>query len=261
MQKSYLLVSLTFLFCTAPLLAQNKPQPTDKSAAATKPAPVTAGSNTPIADADALFTRADDPAKDIQALAILEKAVLADGKNYDLLWRAARAAYYIGDFGTTTDKTKYFDKGIAFGQRAIALQGQSVEGHFWLAANYGGKAQLVGALKALSTVKKIRAEMELVVKVDAAYEDANAYLALGEIDRELPGVMGGNKKRAVTYYEQGLKLAPNNLDLKVALAKSYQEAGRKADAKRLLQEVVQSTPATRIQRETQDEAKQLLSKF
>ena len=217
-------------------------------------------SKDPVGDADALFTRADDPAKDLQALSVLEKAVAADAKNYDLLWRAARATYYIGDFGTATDKNKFFDRGIAYGLRAVALQANGLEAHFWLAANYGGKAQLVGALKALSTVKKIRNEMLVVVKLNEGYENANAYLALGEIDRELPSVMGGNKKRAISYYEQGLKLAPANLDLKVALSKAYKDTGRKDDAKRLLEEVVKSQPATRIQREAQEEAKQLLSK-
>jgi tetratricopeptide (TPR) repeat protein len=261
MQKSCLFVLLSLVCCSATLLAQSKAPPKGKRVAVTKPEPATGRSQNPIGDAEALFTRGDDPAKDLQGLTILEQAVTADGKNYDLLWRAARAAYYVGDFGVANEKLKYFDQGIAYAQRAIALQAESVEGHFWLAANYGGKAQLVGKLKALSTVKKIRAEMETVVKLNDAYENGNAYLALGEIDRELPGMMGGNKKRAQSYFEQGLKIAPHNLDLKVALAKAHQDASRKNEAKRLLEEVVQATPTTRIQREAQDEAKQLLSKF
>lgn len=262
MQKSCcLFVVLSFFLCTFPLFAQSKTPAKGKRAAVTKPEPTVAISQNPLADADVLFTRGDDPAKDLQGLLILEKAVLGDGKSYDLLWRAARAAYYVGDFGVTNDKLKYFEQGIGYAQRAVALQPDSVEAHFWLAANYGGKAQLVGALKALSTVKKIRAEMEIVVKLKDSYENGNAYLALGEIDRELPGLMGGNKKRGLSYFEQGLKVAPNNLDLKVALSKAYKEADRKDEAKRLLQEVVQAQPTTRIQREAQDEAKQLLSKF
>ena len=190
-----------------------------------------------------------------------------DGKNYDLLWRAARAAYYIGDFGPKEGRVKHYEKGIALSQRAIKLQPNSVDGHFWLAANYGGKAdsvsdraQILGDLKALSIVKKIRAGMQTVVKMNEAYENGNAYLALGEIDRELPSVMGGNKKRAITQYEQGLKVAPENLDLKVALSKAYKDAGRKDEARRLLEEVLKATPTTRIQRDAQDEAKQLLNK-
>ncbi len=257
MQKSFFAAIVLFLASLA--LAQS-PAKTSGKGANLKPAISAPISKDPIGDADRLFSRGDTPTQDQQALAILESALATDGKNYDLLWRAARSAYYVGDFGLEADKLKHFDKGIALTQRAIILQPNSVEGHFWLAANYGGKAQLVGALKALSTVKKIRNEMQTVVKLNDAYENGNAYLALGEIDRELPGVMGGNKKRAIGLYEQGLKVAPENLDLKVALSKAYKDAGRKDEAKRLLEEVIKAQPTTRIQREAQEEAKQLLTK-
>lgn len=257
MQKSFF-AAIVLLFA-ALALAQNPAKPAGKGANL-KPAAVAPLSKDPLGDADRLFSRGDTPTQDQQAYAILESALTVEGKNYDLLWRAARSAYYVGDFGVEADKVKHFDKGIALAQRAIALQPNSVEGHFWLAANYGGKAQLVGALKALSTVKKIRSEMQIVVKLNDAYENGNAYLALGEIDRELPSVMGGNKKRALGLYEQGLKVAPENLDLKVALSKAYKDAGRKDDARRLLEEVIKATPTTRIQREAQEEARQLLNK-
>ena len=243
---------------TSLAVAQSPAKPSGKGANL-KPAITAPISKDPVGDADRLFSRGDTPTQDQQAYTILESALASDGKNYDLLWRVARSAYYVGDFGVEADKIKYFDKGIAFAQRAIIFQPTSVEGHFWLAANYGGKAQLVGALKALSTVKKIRNEMQIVVKLNDAYENGNAYLALGEIDRELPSVMGGNKKRAMGLYEQGLKVAPENLDLKVALSKAYQDAGRKDDARRLLEEVLKAQPSTRIQREAQEEAKQLLN--
>jgi tetratricopeptide (TPR) repeat protein len=259
MQKSFFVVIGTVLLLTSLALAQSPIKSSGKGGAP-KPAPAAPLSKDPIGDADRLFSRGDAPPQDQQALAMLESALAGDGKNYDLLWRTARAAYYVGDFGPQADKLKHYEKGIAMALRAVALQPNAVEGHFWLAANYGGKAQLVGALKALSTVKKIRSEMQLVVKLNDAYENGNAYLALGEIDRELPGVMGGNKKRALGFYEQGLQVAPENLDLKVALSKAYKDAGRKDEARRLLEEVLKAKPTTRIQRDAQEEAKQLLNK-
>lgn len=258
MQKLFF-VFATMLLLFLPVAAQSQSPATNKGANL-KPTLAVPPSKDPLGEADRLFSRGDNTAQDQQAFAILERALATDGKNYDLLWRAARAAYYVGDFGEQAEKLKFFEKGITLAQRAILLQPNSVEGHFWLAANYGGKAQLVGALKALSTVKKIRKEMQTVVTLNDAYENGNAYLALGEIDRELPGVMGGNKKRAVSLFEQGLKVAPENLDLKVALSKAYKDAGRKDEARRLLEEVIKAQPTTRIQREAQEEARQLLSK-
>ena len=225
-----------------------------------KPTGSASASKDPIGDADRLLTRGDDPVKDRQALTMLESALPTNSNNYDFVWRAARAFYYVGDFGEKPEKMKYFEKGIIVALRAVALKPDAVEGHFWLAANYGGKAELVGSLKALSTVKKIRNEMLIVLKLDASYEMGNAYLALGEIDRELPAIAGGDKKRAISYFQEGIKIAPDNLDTKVSLAKAYTDAKRHDDAHRLLEEVIKAQPTTRIQRAAQDEAKQLLNK-
>ena len=67
-----------------------------------------------------------------------------------------------------------------------------------------------GMFKVLSLVKSVRKEMDSVIRIDAAHENGGAYVVLGKIDFELPGLMGGNKKRAIQEYEQGLKIAPAN---------------------------------------------------
>ena len=92
--------------------------------------------------------------------------------------------------------------------------------------------------KALSLIGKVRSEMETVVRISPGYEDARGYLALCELDRQLPWLLGGNTKRAVGYCEQGVKLAPANLELKLALARAYEEVGRRADARKQIEELL-----------------------
>jgi hypothetical protein len=188
----------------------------------------------------------------------------ADGNNYQLLWRAARAYYFVGDDShNKAEKVANFDKGVAAAQRAIALLPNAVEGHFWLGVNYGGQSEVKGVLNALTTVKKIRAEMETVLKLNAGYEDGSAYLALGRIDRELPRLLGGSPKRGLAYLEQGVRVAPKNLDLKLTLAEAYLDEGRKDEGRRLLQEIV-NTPVNPARakegRHIQERARQLLAK-
>src|SRR5262245_61684107 len=161
----------------------------------------------------------------------------SEANNYQWLWRAARASYFVGDEANKTEKLRYFEKGIDAGLRATALEPNAVEGHFWLGVNYGGYSEQKGVFKALVTVKKIRAEMETVLRLNDKYQDGGAYLALGEMDRQLPRIIGGNLDRAITRLEQGGRIAPNNLDLKFALAEAYQEAGRKEDARREYQAI------------------------
>jgi thioredoxin-like negative regulator of GroEL len=122
-------------------------------------------------------------------------------------------------------------------------------------------AEQRGAFKALQLIRKIRAEMETVVRLNPGYEDGNGYLALCELDRQLPRLLGGNTTRSIAYCEQGLRLAPRNLELKLALAKGYLEAGRRDDARRQLQEILpqQINPErARAERGLQDEARRML---
>lgn len=218
----------------------------------------------PFAEADRLFTFGEVAERDKQSLALMEQALAQDGNNYQWLWRAARVYYHVGDGAAKSEKLRYFEKGIDMGRRAVAQLPNAVEGHFWLAANYGGYSQQKGAFKALATVKKIRAEMETVLRLNDRYHGGSAYLALGELDRQLPRLLGGNLKRATERLEQGVRIAPNNLEMKLALAQAYQEAGRKEDARRQLQEVTArqvNADRARAERGVQEKAQRLLNKL
>ena len=227
------------------------------------PLPVSSTSIDPVVDADALFSYGEDTARDLQALAILTRALVTDTHNYQLLWRAARAYYQVGDDTSDREKQRYFERGIEMGQRSVAQQPAGVDGHFWLAANYGGLSAIQGIWQAFQMVKHVRTEMETALRLQPDYEDGSAYRALGEIARQLPGVLGGNLKRAMAYFEQGLRVAPQNMGLKLALAKAYLEAGQREASQRLLAEILQMpVRPTRVQadRHTQDKARQLLRK-
>jgi len=215
----------------------------------------------PFQEADWLFTFGEDAERDKQSLAVIERALAGNGNDYQWQWRAARVYYYVGDAAGKTEKLPFFEKGMNAGRRAIAEQPNAVEGHFWLAANYGGYSEQKGAFKALTLVKKIRAEMETVLRLNDSYQDGGAYLALGEMDRQLPRLIGGNLNRAIQRLEQGVKIAPDNLEMKLALAQAYQEAGRKEDARRYYQEIIQKQIRTQAERDVQEKAKRLAGKL
>jgi tetratricopeptide (TPR) repeat protein len=259
MKRAYIPVILLLLapvFTPALVFSQSK----TSLAEASKPA----AHVNPYHEVDSLMTFGEESESDKQSLAIAEKALAGDGGNYQWLWRVARACYFVGDEAGKGDKLRHFDRGIVVGQRAIALQPESVEGHFWLAVNYGGYAEQKGAFKALRMVKKIRAEMEIVLRLNDGYHDASAYHALGEMDRQLPRIFGGNLRRSIARLEQGVKLAPDNMQMRYVLAQAYKDEGRKEDARRQLQDIIGRpvNPArAKSERSTQEKARQLLNKL
>jgi tetratricopeptide (TPR) repeat protein len=192
--------------------------------------------------ADALFNgyhRTEDVVPLKQAIVLLSELEKAQPDNYEVLWRCARVYYALGDnTKPTSEKLKLFEQAIASGKRAVEINPDGVEGHYWLGVSYGGYGEAKGAFKAISLVGQIRKEMETVIRIDPKYEDGGAFIVLGRLDYELPTLMGGSKKRAIKEYEQGLKVAPSNPLLKVFLAESYIDADRKSEAKQLLEQVL-----------------------
>jgi tetratricopeptide (TPR) repeat protein len=217
-----------------------------------------------IAEVDRLFGYGEDHAHESEALQILERATRENPNDYDLLWRIARSYYYTGVGMPPKDRIAYFERGIETGKRAVAQSPERVEGHFWLAASWGGFCQEKGGLTAFRNVKNVRTEMEAVVRLDAAYQEGSAYTALGEIDRQLPGLFGGNLKRGIATLEQGIKVGPRNPEIRVALAESYLEAKRKEEARLQLRQSLELelTPARAfIGRKAQEKARQLLARL
>jgi tetratricopeptide (TPR) repeat protein len=223
-----------------------------------------ATANSPaIDDADRLFAYGENYENERRALEILENALATDPNDYQLLWRVSRSYYYVGD-GAGKDRTRYFQKGIDAGLRAVARNPGGVEGHYWLGASYGGYCREAGGITAFVNVKKVRVEMETVLGIDPNYEDASAYMALGEIDRQLPKIFGGSLKRSLDSLETGLRLAPKSQEMKYAIAESYLQTSRKVEARAQLEELLRlplTSSRTNENRRALEKARKLLAKI
>ena len=144
-----------------------------------------------------------------------------------------------------------FRAGIDAAKSAVKLQPEKPEGHFWLGANYGGQAKL-STLSSLSTVTDIRTEMEKVIKLDEKFQSGSAYLALGRLYLQAPKVLGGDTSKAIEYLKKGLTIAPNNSLMKYYLAEAYESENKDAEAKKLIEEIIASTPDPQFGAEHKD---------
>jgi len=223
------------------------------------------GQTGPIARADELFAARDNGDNLKQAASLMEQLTVRDPSNYDAWWRLARIRYYIGDReNNSSRKAKIFQAGVDAANKAVALDDKRVEGHFWFAANEGEYADLKGALQSLNLVKTIRKEFEAALAINPSYENGAIYSALGQIDLNLPRFLGGNERRGIERLEEGLKVGPNNAELKVTLAGVYQKKGRTDEARPLLESVLSSNDPARSPAEMEElrtKARALLAKL
>jgi tetratricopeptide (TPR) repeat protein len=196
-----------------------------------------------IAEAEKLYAgRGEDLGKARSAVIMMRSLQVQDNANYDVAWRLAKFNYYLGD--NTTDEAerkRAFEDGVKAGEQAVKIAPDKPEGHFWLGANYGGQAR-ESVLQGAVSVDDIRKEMNEVVRLDEGYQGGAAYLALGQLEMELPEIMGGSPKKAIEYLEKGQKFSNTNALTRYWLAKAYLKTGRQADAKAKLEEILKMTP-------------------
>jgi tetratricopeptide (TPR) repeat protein len=195
--------------------------------------------SSPIERADTLFTARDSGDNLKQATLAVEQLTAREPSNYEAWWRLARLKYYLADREKDSSrKSKMLQSGLDAAKKAVVIDDKRVEGHFWFAANEGEYADLKGVLQSLNLVKTIRKEFETALAINPAYENGAIYSALGQIDLNLPRLLGGNEHRGIERLEAGLKVGPTNAELAVTLAEVYGKKGRKDDARKLLEGVV-----------------------
>ncbi len=173
------------------------------------------------------------------------------------LWLATRSLSEQGDRATGDEKIRLLERATETGEEAVRRCPEQAEAHFWLGASYGRYADAKRGLTALRLVGKIRREMEASVRLQPDYNGGDAYLALGQLDLSVPGLFGGSRERGVAWLEEGLRVAPRNLDIRLALAEAHLHDGRRAEALALLRSILEA-PAKGGSDDTRRRARDLL---
>jgi tetratricopeptide (TPR) repeat protein len=209
--------------------------------------------DSPLGKADKLFASRDNVESLKQAVSVTEKMIARDKTNYEAFWRMAKYSYYLADGeDDESKKSKLIQSAIDAAKKAVALNSARVEGHFWLAATTGELADMKGGISSLGLVKTIRKEFEASLAIDPSYENGAAYLALGQIDLNMPRLLGGSDRRGIERLEEGLKSYQSNSELKLALAEAYAKKGRKDEARKLLESIITTSDPARTPGEIED---------
>ena len=218
-----------------------------------------------ITQGDELYVNREDPAVARQALGKYLEALKIDPNSYEALWRAGKVTYSIGMAARTDEeKKRIFNDGVNFCKKAVAVNFNGVEGHFWLGVNYGKYGEARGVLKSLFLKNDIIREMNEVVKRNEAYEGAGAYRVLGRVYYKVPGLFGGSKHKSKMYLEKGKNICPTNTLTLIYLAETYKELDQDQEAVKTLEEIINLTPDARWIPETKAdkaEAARLLQKY
>lgn len=138
---------------------------------------------------DELWKTRDDAASLKATDEAITEGLKAFPEDYEILWRAARARWWVAD-GPVDEKLRKqtAKEGWTLAERAVKAKGDGMQGHYYIALNIGAYSQAVGILKALGEglEGKFNDELDKARKMDASYDRHGPVNAKGRYYWELP---------------------------------------------------------------------------
>jgi uncharacterized protein (TIGR02996 family) len=146
--------------------------------------------------------------------------------DYEALWRAARAHFFLGQEARDKHEARASHLyGVDAGRLAASVFDNRVEGHFWLGVNLALLAQLEKPLGALRHALDARRELKRAVSLDSSYHGAGPLRVLARLESKLPRILGGGALRARAHFEEAIRLAPSNTVTRLYFAELLLENG------------------------------------
>jgi tetratricopeptide (TPR) repeat protein len=189
-------------------------------------------------DPDLLYKQRENIPAAQKAEQIWAERLAKDAKDFESAWKLAKARYWLGTHAPENTRKAYLESGIAAGRAAIALAPNKPEGHFWVAANMGALAESFGLRQGLKYRGDIKAALETVLRLDAAFQQGSADRALGRWYFKVPGLFGGSNKKSEEHLRKSLTYNPNSASSLFFLAETLIDLKRKPEAKAVLEKLL-----------------------
>lgn len=185
-----------------------------------------------FAASDALYFHRNEPGKLEENIKGLE----ALGGDAQVLWRLCRAKIRRTEkLEKRSAKLEGYEAAKNDCEKSVELSSGTADAHFWLGVALGRWAETKGMMKALFALKTIKKEMAEVLRLDPNHGGAHHVLA--EILWQVPGIAGGDKKKALAEFELAVKLSPTHSANYLPLAEAYLYYDRKDDARKVLSDL------------------------
>jgi tetratricopeptide (TPR) repeat protein len=213
---------------------------------------------------DALYADRANPASAQRAVELWTAELKFNPASFDAAWKIARADYWLGGHAPEAERRAFFESGIETGRKAVALQPNRPEGHFWIAANMGSLAESFGLRAGIRYRKPIRDELETVLRLEPGFQAGSADRALGRWYFKVPGLFGGSDKKAEEHLRAALRYDEQSTVTHFFLAEVLIDDGRKSEARAELQRVLDAplNPEwTPEDRDFKEKAKTLLARM
>jgi tetratricopeptide (TPR) repeat protein len=199
----------------------------------------------PLAEAEALLA---SPALSLsqaaRALSLYEAALSTGGApRAPLLAHLSRTCFVLGQLAPNQQSMGYYRKGQSYAETLIREEPSRVEGHYWLAMNRCGQADVGSKFLGLKLLPRILEGLQRAIALDETYDQAGAHRVLGRIYYEAPGrpLSVGDLAKSLQHLQAAVRLAPAASTNRLYLAQTLYRLRDNPAAVRELEQVLKST--------------------
>ena len=209
-----------------------------------------------VAVSDARFDGPESEQAREQDLQELQRALPEHQDSYELLWRAARAAWAIGDRlddEKDSDRLKALGKqALEWAERAVAARPDGIEGRFYHGLAVSLYARGIGMFRSMlkGLGGEFESDMESVIKESPDWGCGAGYRALGRYFYQVPRPKR-DLQRSEDLLRQSLRVSPNWLRTRLYLADTLAAEGREQEAGKEYRFVLEHDPDPAETNETQ----------
>ncbi|HLY62136.1 MAG TPA: tetratricopeptide repeat protein [Terriglobia bacterium] len=217
-----------------------------------------------VAAADDYYLGREKPENVAKGLELLRADVAENLADYEAWWRISKFLYYQAGRASEPDKIKLLEGGIDAAKRAIALDPNRAEGHYWLGANYDLMSEARGYWRGLLFLDDIREQMETANGFNPDYEQDGAMVTIARLDFRAPFFKGGDKRLSIQLLKECLQHFPENSRAMLYLSDSYLAMGLRKEAHEELDSILNLCPDPQVApelAENQEEARARLAKY
>ena len=205
----------------------------------------TSFANDTIEQADALFDKGDIGSI-LESIPLYLKAVEANPDSYEANWKCARAHREYANLNLEQESEdwedickKYGKDGMQYGEKAIELEPDKVEGQYYYGLCVASYSDGVSILKALKEGLKGNTQdaFYTAYEIDKMFAEGGPILSIARFWHQLPFPLR-NKKRSQKYFDEYHKYFPDDPQGLVYFAELLIDRRKKAEAKPLLEKAV-----------------------
>ena len=158
--------------------------------------------------ADRFFATREVPGNLNEAEKNYLKALAVNSEQPDTLWKLTRCYWTQGEHAVgTPEKTKYFNKAISYGKRAISTQALSSSAHLWYGLSLGSLAVEKGVMSMMHQRDLIKNELNLSLKLNP--KQIGGFLGLASWHFFVPPFLGGSRQKSFELLDQAIQMDPN----------------------------------------------------